>query len=98
MLVLMAPEMALHQVFCGARWNRTIGLSIISAHQIAGQAIGIDCELPFRATRSQQKTARANSFGHGLGTAWSQLLATVMGWMGPGQEQRRPQTLRPRDV
>ena len=25
------PEMALDQVFCGARWNRTIGLSIISA-------------------------------------------------------------------
>ena len=25
------PEMAFRQVFCGARWNRTIGLSIISA-------------------------------------------------------------------
>ena len=36
-LCLLVPEVALDQVFCGARWNRTIGLSIISA---AGVAFG----------------------------------------------------------
>jgi hypothetical protein len=59
----------LTRTFCGARWNRTIGLSIIRAGQRAGQAIGIPCGLPFRATVSHQETARATSFGHALGTA-----------------------------
>ena len=77
MLVLMAPEMALDQVFCGARWNRTIGLSIIRAGQRAGQAIGIPLDLPVRATTSHQKTARATSFGHALGTAAA--LADIIG-------------------
>ena len=61
--------MAFYQGFCGARWNRTTDLSIISAGQRAGQAIGIPSDLPFRATTSHQKTARATSFGHALGTA-----------------------------
>jgi hypothetical protein len=55
----------------GARWDRTTDLSIISAGQRAGQAIGIPCELPFRARASQQKTGRATSFGHALGTKWT---------------------------
>ena len=37
---------------CGARWSRTIGLSIISAGQGAGQAIGTRFDLPFRARTS----------------------------------------------
>jgi hypothetical protein len=53
MPVLTVPEMALYQVFCGARWNRTIGLSIISADRGAGQAIGLPADLPVRATTCQ---------------------------------------------
>ena len=65
----MAAELLdAHQVFCGARWNRTIGLSIIRAVQRAGQAIGTCCDLPFSATVSHQTAARATSFGHALGT------------------------------
>ena len=67
-LSLSVPEIALDQVFCGAGWNRTIGLSIIRAGQGAGQAIGIGSDVPFRATTSHHKTARATSFGHALGT------------------------------
>jgi hypothetical protein len=43
-------------------------LGLIRAGQRAGQAIGIPCDLPFRATTSQQRTARATWFGHALGT------------------------------
>ena len=60
-----------------ARWNRTIGLRIIRAGQRAGQPIGIRLDLPFRATVSHQKTARATSFGHALGTAAA--LADIIG-------------------
>ena len=61
--------MAFYPGFCGARWSRTTDFSIISAGQRAGQAIGIPFDLPVRATTSHQKTARAASFGHALGTA-----------------------------
>ena len=60
-----------------ARWNRTIGLRIIRAGQRAGQPIGITSDLPLRATGSRQKTARATSFGHALGTAAA--LADIIG-------------------
>ena len=50
MFVLTTPKILLHQVFCGARWNRTIGLSITRAGQRAGQAVGIPFDPPVRAT------------------------------------------------
>jgi hypothetical protein len=42
---------------------------LISAGQRAGRAIGAPSDVPFRATTSHQKTGRATSFGHALGTA-----------------------------
>jgi hypothetical protein len=68
---LTAPEMALHQVFCGPRWNRTVGLNIIRAELRAGQAIGIPSDVPFRARACHRKALRATSLGHALGTAWT---------------------------
>ena len=50
MLVLTTPEMTLHPLFRGVRWNRTIDPSIISAARRAGQAIGLAFDLPVHAT------------------------------------------------
>ena len=87
MLILTVPEMELYQVFCGARWNRTIGLSIISAGQRAGQASGIPSELPVRATTSQQKTLRATSSGHALGTVPRVMKSAFCGTIVLGKER-----------
>ena len=52
----------------GLAGSRPRHLSIIRAGQRAGQAIGIPSDVPVRATTSHQKTVRAISFGHAVGT------------------------------